>query len=139
MRTQFITTWMMVASLLVSGQALAQPAQDQISDFQPGQVLRARELNAIVRQLNANTNALSREGGATHAVDCSSGTIADALSEAQPGDTIMITGTCDEAVAVNKDDITLDGGGSAVIDGAGIDRWAVDVTGRQKVTLRGCL
>lgn len=63
MRTRFITTWMMVASLLVSGQALAQPVQDQISDFQPGQVLRARELNAIVRQLNANTNALSRESG----------------------------------------------------------------------------
>ena len=62
-------------------------------------------------------------------------TIQSKVDEAGPGDTIMITGTCSEAVVVNKDDITLDGGGSAVIDGAGLDRWAVDVTGRQKVTL----
>ena len=137
MRTRFITTWMMVASLLVSGQALAQPVQDQISDFQPGQVLRARELNAIVRQLNANTNALSRESGATHAVDCSSGTIADALSEAQPGDTIMITGTCNETVDVNKDGITLDGGGAAVIDGGGADTPVIAVYGQRNVVIRG--
>ena len=137
MRTRFITTWMMVASLLVGGQALAQPAQDQISDFQPGQVLRARELNAIVRQLNANTNALSGEGGATHAVDCSSGTIADALSEAQPGDTIMITGTCNETVDVSKDGITLDGGGTAIIDGGAADAPVIAVYGQQNVVIRG--
>ena len=64
-------------------------------------------------------------------------TIQSKVDAAQPGDTIMITGTCNEAVVVNKDDITLDGGGLAVIDGAGIDRWAVDITGHQKVTIQG--
>ena len=45
MRTQ-LTTLVMVASLLVSGQALAQPPQ--LPTFQPGDVLRANDLNAIV-------------------------------------------------------------------------------------------
>ena len=77
-------------------------------------------------------------GGTTHSVDCDAGeAVQDKIDESEPGDTIMITGTCNEAVVVNKDGITLDGRGSAVIDGAGIDRWAVDITGRQKVTIRG--
>ena len=137
MRTRFMTALMLAASLLVSAQALAQPAQDQISDFQPGQVLRARELNAIVRQLNLNTNALSRENGTTYPVDCSSGTIAEAMVQAQPGDTIMITGTCNETVMLNKDGITLDGGGTAIIDGGGADVPVIAVYGHQNVVIRG--
>ena len=70
-------------------------------------------------------------------MDCSSGTIADAMSQAQPGDTIMITGTCNETVEVDKDGITLDGGGSAVIDGAGIDAAVISVNGHQNVTIKG--
>ena len=137
MRTRFMTTLIMVASLLVSGQALAQPVQTQISDFQSGQVLRARELNAIVRQLNNNTNALNRERGTTHTVDCSSETIADAMSQAQPGDTIAITGTCNETVMVDKDGITLNGGGTAIIDGGGADAPVIAVYGQQNVVIRG--
>lgn len=69
---------------------------------------------------------------------CGAGqTIQSQVDAAQPGDTIMISGTCNEAVVVNGDDLILDGGGSAVIDGAGLNRWAIDVTGRQKVTIRG--
>ena len=75
MRTRLVTTLVMVASLLASGQALA------------------------------------HSGGVTHTVDCSSGTIADAMSASGPGDTIMISGTCNEAVVVNNDGITLDGAG----------------------------
>ena len=137
MRTRFMTTWMIAASLLVSGQALTQPAQTQISDFQPGQVLRARELNAIVRRLNLNTNALSRENGATYPVDCSSGTIAEAMAQAQPGDTITITGTCNETVEVNKDGITLDGEGTAIIDGGGADVPVIAVYGQRNVVIKG--
>ena len=127
----------MVASLLlVSGQALAQP---QLPTFQSGDVLRADQLNRIVEQVKKNTSASGGSGGgATLTVDCNAGeTLQSKVDEAGPGDTIMITGTCNEAVVVNKDDITLDGGGSAVIDGAGLDLWAVDVTGRQKVTIEG--
>ena len=136
MRTRFMTTLVMVASLLVSGQALAQP---QFPNFQPGDVLRASDLNLIVEQVKKNMPASGGSGGATLSVNCNNAgeTIQSKVDEAQPGDTIMITGTCNEAVVVNKDDITLDGGGLAVIDGAGIDLWAVDVTGRQKVTIEG--
>ena len=134
-----LTTLVMTMSLMVSGQALAQPRPPMIPNFQRGQILAADELNRIVERLNMNTNTLSRGDGETHMVDCGSGeTIKAAMDQAQPGDTIMIAaGTCNEAIVVNKDNITLDGGGAAVIDGAGIDRWAVDVTGRQKVTIQG--
>ena len=136
MRTRLMTTLMMVASLLVSGQALAQP---QFPNFQPGDVLRASDLNLIVEQVKKNMPASGGSGGATLSVNCNNAgeTIQSKVDEAQPGDTITITGTCNEAVVVNKDGITLDGGGSGVIDGAGIDLSAVDVTGRQKVTIQG--
>ena len=137
MRTQFMANLIVVTSLLVGGQALAQPAQTEISDFQPGHVLRARELNAIVRQLNLNTNALSRESGTTYTVNCPSETIADALSKAQPGDTISITGMCNETVEVKKDGITLDGGDTAIIDGGGADAPVIGVYGQQNVVIRG--
>ena len=138
MRARLMTTLVMVVAglLLVGGQALAQP---QLPTFQSGQVLTADQLNRIVEQVRRNADASGASGGgATHTVDCNAGeTIQGKVDAAQPGDTILISGTCNEAVVVNKDDVTLDGGGSAVIDGAGIDRWAIDVTGRQKVTLKG--
>ena len=131
MPTRFMTTLVMVASLLAGGQALA-----QISDFQAGQVLTADELNRIVEQVNTNTDALSEKGPVSYLVDCSSGTIAEAMSKAQPGDTIRITGTCGETVEVNKDGITLDGSGSAVIDGMDTEGSVISVIGQQKVTIR---
>lgn len=137
MHTRFVTASVTIACLLLAGGlALAQP---QLPTFQPGDVLRADQLNSIVDQVTRNASAAQASGGgAAHAVDCGAGeTIANAMAQAQPGDTIMITGTCSENVVVTTDDLTLDGGGSAVIDGAGIDRWGIDVTGRQKVTLKG--
>ena len=137
MRTRFMTTLVMVASLLVSGQALTQP---QLPTFQSGDVLRADQLNRIVEQVRKNTSASGGSGGgSTLMVDCNNAgeTIQSKVDEAQPGDTIEIAGMCNEAVVVSKDGITLDGGGSAVIDGSGIDRWAVDVTGRQEGDHRG--
>ena len=134
MRTRVMTTLVIAASLLVSGQALA-----QIPNFQRGQVLTADQLNAIVSQVNRNTNASGGSGGGvTRMVDCNAGeTIAGAMSQARPGDTIMITGTCNEAVVVNKDGITLDGGGSAIIDGSGMDAAVISVNGHQNVTIKG--
>ena len=134
MLRRFVVTLIAAAGLLVGGLA---SAQSQIPDFQSGQVLRAMELNAIVRQLNANTQALNRGDGATHAVDCSSGTIGEVMPAAQPGDTITITGTCNETVVVNKDGITLDGGGTAIIDGGGADAPVIAVYGQQNVVIRG--
>ena len=136
MRTRFMTTLMLVASLLVSVQALAQP---QLPTFQSGDVLRANDLNLIVERLKAHTNALSGSDGETRMVDCGAGeTIKATMAQAQPGDTIMITGTCNENVVVSQDSITLAGEGqdSTVIDGSNDDAAAILVKGHRNVTIK---
>ena len=136
MRVRSLAMLATIAVLLMSVEAFAQPPS--IPNFQRGQVLTADELNRMVGRINKNTNALSGATGETHSVDCGSGeTIKAAMDQAQPGDTIMITGTCREAVVVDKDGITLDGGGSAVIDGSGIDASMILVKGYQNVTIKG--
>ena len=45
-------------------------------------------------------------------VDCSKGeTITMALTDAVPGDTIRVTGTCRERITITADRLTLDGQG----------------------------
>jgi hypothetical protein len=54
------------------------------------------------------------------AVDCDAGqSIKNALKGAKPGDTILVAGTCHERVAITQP-VTLDGGGTASIDGTGV-------------------
>ena len=139
MRTRQIAMLVTVVSLLALGQALAQPRPPMIPTFQRGQVLTADELNRMVGQINKNTNALGEGDGETHTVDCSTGTIADAMDLAQPGDTIMIAaGTCNENVVVNKDGITLAGAGqdATVIDGSDGDAAAILAKGQQNVVIK---
>lgn len=64
-------------------------------------------------------------------------TITKALKEAQSGDTIRVRGTCRETVIITTDGLTLDGSGSAVIDGGERDKTVVTVDGAQRVVLRG--
>src|SRR4029453_14267288 len=53
-------------------------------------------------------------------VNCDRGeNIAQALARAEPGDTIRVTGTCVERVSIKTDRITLDGQGTATLDGGG--------------------
>jgi hypothetical protein len=53
-------------------------------------------------------------------VDCNKGeTIGEALTKAEPGDTIRVTGTCRKQVTITKDRLTLDGQGTAILDGGG--------------------
>lgn len=53
-------------------------------------------------------------------VNCGAGqTIGRALRHAQPGDSIVVTGTCHERVVITTDRITLAGLGAAVVDGGG--------------------
>ena len=54
MRARLTTTLIVVAGLLVGGQALAQP---QLPTFQSGQVLTADQLNRIVEQVRRNADA----------------------------------------------------------------------------------
>ena len=74
------------------------------------------------------TRAWADQPGAAKAkantVHCDAGqSVNHALRHADPGETIHVRGTCHERVVITKP-VTLKGGGSAVIDGAGVQ--AVD-------------
>lgn len=43
-----------------------------------------------------------------------------AVAHAKPGDTILVSGTCQERVTIKVGPLTIDGGGSATIDGTGV-------------------
>ncbi|MGH8069590.1 MAG: right-handed parallel beta-helix repeat-containing protein [Candidatus Entotheonellia bacterium] len=75
-------------------------------------------------------------------VECDKGqTLTEALKQAKPGDTLQVTGTCQERVAITTDRLTLDGGGSAVLDGGGGSptefEGVVTIDGAHGVTLTG--
>ena len=75
-------------------------------------------------------------------VDCNKGkTIKDALKHADPGDTIRVTGVCHERITIKTNDVTLDGQGSAVIDGGGGSKiefsGVITIDGVQRVKLVG--
>jgi nitrous oxidase accessory protein NosD len=73
---------------------------------------------AIVVLLLASTPLLAEN----HQVNCDHGEkLAKALKEAKPGETSQVSGTCQEAVTIITDRITLDGSGSAIIDGGGAE------------------
>ena len=69
-------------------------------------------------------------------VHCDKGeTLAQALQKATPGETIRVTGTCQEAVTITTDRLTLNGEGTAILDGGGQDVVRVDRA--QNVTVTG--
>jgi nitrous oxidase accessory protein NosD len=91
-----------------------------------------RWLPAIAVLLLARTLVLAEN----HQVNCDHGQgLAKALEEVKPGETIQVSGTCQEAVTIITDRITLDGGSSAIIDGRGAE--AVTADGVRGVTFTG--
>jgi hypothetical protein len=77
-------------------------------------------------------------------VNCNrGGTITKALENARPGDTIRVTGTCKERVTITTDRLTLDGQGSAILDGGGgfkagpVFEGVVTIDGARGVTITG--
>jgi Right handed beta helix region len=75
-------------------------------------------------------------------VTCDKGqTLTEALKQAKPGDTLQVTGTCHERVTITTDRLTLDGGGSAVLDGGAGGptefEGVVTIDGAHGVTLTG--
>jgi hypothetical protein len=75
-------------------------------------------------------------------VECNKGqTLTEALKQAKPGDMLQVTGTCQERVTITTDRLTLDGGGSAVLDGGGGSPTEFDgvvtIDGAHGVTLTG--
>ena len=75
---------------------------------------------------------------ATVPVDCSSGSLQAAVDKARPGDTLMVSGTCNENVRIPEQfaKITLDGGKAATVNGPDPNRHAIEVRGRG-ITVKG--
>ena len=80
-------------------------------------------------------------------VDCDGGgpKLSKAIELAKPGDTIVVRGTCRERIEVTKGPLTLDGGGNAILDGAGVGpneqefNGLLTVDGAHGVTISGWL
>ena len=80
-------------------------------------------------------------------VDCDGGgpKLSKAIELAKPGDTIVVRGTCRERIKVTRGPLTLDGGGNAILDGAGVGpneqefNGLLTVDGAHGVTIRGWL
>jgi hypothetical protein len=70
-------------------------------------------------------------------------TITKALKKAQPGDTIHVQGTCEETVTMTTDEVTLDGGGEAILQGPGggqpgdVSEGLLNIVGARGVEIRG--
>ncbi len=74
----------------------------------------------------------------TLTIDCSAGgSVGGALNRLRPGDTLAVTGTCNESIVIPAEvqRVVLDGQGKAIIN-APPSRNAVEVTGRE-ITIRG--
>ncbi len=71
-------------------------------------------------------------------VDCSAGdSLANALAQHGSGSTFQIRGTCMERVTITHDDVTIEGGGAAVLDAANDPEGpVVHVVGARDVTVR---
>ncbi len=70
-------------------------------------------------------------------VDCDAGdSLADALAEYSGDTTFNIRGTCLEQLVITHNGVTIDGGGSAVLDGAGFEGPVVHVIGARNVAIR---
>jgi len=72
----------------------------------------------------------------TKTVNCPGQSLQTAVDAAKPGDIINVTGTCNEALNVKTDDLTLDGLGSAIIDGTALDQVVITITGAVRVVIR---
>jgi parallel beta-helix repeat protein len=74
-------------------------------------------------------------------IDCPRQSLGDAVAKADPGDTLRVTGICHERVVITTDRLTIDGQGTAVIDGGGGSGGefsaAILIDGAQGITVRG--
>lgn len=123
-RSMFVVT-------LVGVLVLALQAGARLLEFHAGDVLRAIDLNAIVQALTGTPDPTPIP------VNCPDETITDALRTALPGSTLHIVGTCTETVTITTDRVTLDGQGTAILDGGGGEQAVITVDGARGVTITG--
>ena len=77
-------------------------------------------------------------------VNCNGGgpSLKKTLTHVAPGDTVFVNGTCRERVSITVGPLTIDGGGNAILDGAGVPpddaefNGVLTVDGAQGVTIR---
>jgi parallel beta-helix repeat protein len=102
-------------------------------------VLVVLALATIVPSVSAEEN----EHAKTKHVDCDRGeTVTRILSSVDPGDTIVINGTCNENLLFSSptgryDGVTLDGQGAATLSGPDSTLNVIEVTGVSRFTIRG--
>lgn len=80
----------------------------------------AKSLSPIATVLALCLVVVSQAQAKTINVNCGKKSLHAAVSSANSGDTINVSGTCNETVTVNKRGFTLNGGGTAVMEGAGL-------------------
>ena len=75
---------------------------------------------------------------ATTQVDCSSASLQGAVDKAKPGDTLLVSGTCNENLVIYEEvvRITLDGQGKATVNGPDKGKPPIVVRGRG-ITIKG--
>jgi parallel beta-helix repeat protein len=75
---------------------------------------------------------------ATTQVDCSSASLQAAIEKARPGDTLLVSGTCEENLVIYEEvaRITLDGQGKATIKSPDAGKPTIEVRGRG-ITIKG--
>lgn len=144
MRTTFIAVIVMIgATVGVGWYVFAQtpptvPAP--LPSFPANSVLTSAGLNALVDRINAIVALIDDELNftpVTISVNCDAGeTITQALQDTEGGDTIQITGTCNETVDISFDGLILDGQGSTIIDAGGASLPIVAIAGARNVTIR---
>ncbi len=77
------------------------------------------------------------------AVNCASHSLQAAINNAIPGDTLTVTGTCNENIVIanDKQRIAIDGGGTATLNGANANSPTLNVRGKgiviQNLTISG--
>jgi hypothetical protein len=125
MRTKLIASVVALGSVLAIGWYVAAQATFPFGPlplFSPNTVLTSNQLNEMVQRINAIIELINTEldeAPKEIVVNCPTNSLAAALNAANNGDTIKISGTCSELVTIFKDGLTLDGQGTAVIDGGG--------------------
>jgi len=75
---------------------------------------------------------------ADRTLDCSTGTITSYLPRLRPGDTLFVSGACNENVSIGSryNGITLDGQNSATINGTDANSNTVNISGH-RITIKG--
>jgi hypothetical protein len=153
MRTKLIASVVALGSVLALGWYVTAQAVFPFGPlplFSPNTVLTANQLNELVQRINAIIEAINNNLANTPqeiVVHCPTDSLAAALTTAKTGDTLTLSGICTERVTIATDGLTLDGQGSAILDGGGggtppstltgFSEGVITIIGARGVVLKG--